>query len=457
MKKILSFWVVLCGWIILFGFTSMVVANPVSYINQYRQAAGMVSFNYSGVLSKAAKNHAEYLGHKGSENIKTFADGHSEVPGKTGFTGKNVGDRAKYVGYPHQLTAENISLGNESGKSSIDLLMSGIYHRFGFLSFDYDEVGYAVNDNIYVYNMGRGDMSRLCENPPKEALTSIPTDCLGTPVTETYWNRLCQRIPNDALFNEPYKQACPNGQLFEKAFIDYACANPPAGMLLEGAGRYYTFCKPERKVRSEWLNSLCENPPAEAAYRGDGRYFNICDKEVHAYWLEQQCANLTDADIYTDSGHYFKPCHGKEHEIRKEYVTELDETLHLRNPSYVHWPANKTEDVLRSFENEIPDPLPDLAKSGYPISIQFNPASTTNIAIRHFRLDYLTQEGKWARVSRIRRLDHYADPNRKMSELEFAWFPLDVLLPYTYYRVQLDVNVDGDNKSIEWGFTTGKE
>jgi len=439
--------------LLLLALSPSLFANPIALVNEYRTATGMIPLNYSSELSQSSYNHALYLEQQGKENIKTFEQAHNEKAHRPGFTGESVADRALAAGYPHHSTVENISIGSRSDKESIDLLMSGIYHRFGFLHFKLDQIGYAQSDDIHVYNMGRYDFVQTCQSPPQSALISAAHDCVGTPVTETFWQQLCRTLPEQAIFKQPFKQACPNGVLFKQSYMDNVCQRPPAHAKFSGHGSYYELCEPAIKLKAEWLDQLCVSPPQSAVYQGDGRYFKICDQKVHGYWLEQRCSELDEQDKYKDSGRYFKLCADENVEIRTEYVDELDETLMQRNPAYVLWPYPNSTDMDTTFYGEIPDPLPDLEISGYPLSIQFNPAKVKTARIKHFSLQYQANNGTWADVP-YRFLNQQNDPNSKMSALEFAWFPLKPLQASTDYFVDATVIIDEQEQNISWQFQT---
>lgn len=441
-------------YIIIFSH-SVFAENALDIVNQYRQAVGLSSLRYSSVLSQSAKNHAAYLATLDKSKIKSFEDAHGERAGQSGFTGKSVADRVKKVGYPHQRVSENISIGNGDKADSIELLMSGIYHRFGFLGFSINELGYGIVDKIYVYNMGRHDISAMCQHPPDAALIKTATDCLGTLVKKSFWDKLCPTMTKADLFSPPFKQRCANKVLLDKAYMEGICRNPPQEAILQGNGKYYNTCGDKIKIKATWLDTLCEHPTPAAIYPGDGRYYEICDdkRKVHAFWLEDVCSSVSDADKYTDSGKYYESCSTADYKIRKEYIDELDKQQYQKNPSYVMWPSPNAQQVDVAFYNEIPDPLPDLSVSGYPFSLQFNEGKVKKVKILQAKLDY--QEGNnWIPVKKLRELNARTDPHKKFSQFEFAWYPLDKLKSGTRYRVTVNAQIDGQRKKIQWQFKT---
>ena len=153
--------------------------DAFEYVNHLRIKAGMTGFSKNKLLDKAAYNHASYCH---SNNI----GGHFESNSHSGFTGYDHVERINFVKYNSRSTGENVSShkGGATDKNSVDGLMSAIYHRFGFLSFDYDEVGIGTvrNDNSssYVYNMGNVLKNEMClrksSNKPGKYYSSVCRD-----------------------------------------------------------------------------------------------------------------------------------------------------------------------------------------------------------------------------------------------------------------------------------------
>ena len=434
--------------------------NALQQINQYRQAVGLIELQHSNLLAQAAKQHSIYLSTRDHRRIKRMEDAHGEQQGEAGFTGKTVRDRTQVQAYPHHNVSENISLGSENENASVELLMSGIYHRFGFLNFLIDEIGIGIIDKVYVYNMGRNDVSTLCANPPEEALAAPPHDCLGTKVKPQFWQQLCRSIKTRDVFSSPYKKRCNNGTLLNAAYMNKFCQSPPANSLLRGSGSYYTLCANRLKVKASWFNNLCENPSNAAQYRGDGRYYKICDpaKKVPAYWLKERCASIPTSGKYTDSGKYYLSCNNAPHKIKVEYMQQVDKQRYVNNPRYVAWPAKDMQNVDVAFYTEIPDPLPDLDESGYPFSLQFNPAKVKKVQILQVDFAYQSLEAKtprpWIAVKQLRLLTAKNDPNKKLTPLQFAWFPLQKLRWGTYYRVRVKAKIDNQIEVLQWQFKT---
>ena len=128
----------------------------LSKLNNLRVSSGLNQLSENTLLAQSALNHAIYL------NENNFV-GHYEIQGYDFYTGVKPVDRALYAGYKSKNVSENVSVGQETEDLSLSGLMGAIYHRFGFLSFDIDEIGYAKNDKSYVYNMGNSNLSSLCD------------------------------------------------------------------------------------------------------------------------------------------------------------------------------------------------------------------------------------------------------------------------------------------------------
>jgi hypothetical protein len=436
-------------------------SDAIKQINQYRSNAGLLKLQASKALTHSAKQHSLYLSKRDPRSIKRSEDAHGEQRGEAGFTGETVRDRTQASAYLHHNVSENISLGNPDEQASVELLMSGIYHRFGFLNFLIDEIGVGITDKVYVYNMGRNDVSTLCENPPEQALASAAHDCLGTKVKLQFWQQLCGSIKDRDLFAAPYKQRCKNGTLLKADYMQRICQSPPAEALLRGAGRYYSICGKQFKIKSAWFDGLCANPPKAAKYRGDGRYYSICDQErnqakkVPAYWLKKRCDAAPSAAKYTDSGRYYLSCNNAQHKISVEYMQQLDQQRYAENPRYIAWPFANMHNVDVAFYTEIPDPLPDLSESGYPFSLQFNPDKIKQVHILKVDFAYQSLSDKnWVAVPQLRQLTAKTDPHKKFSPLQFAWFPLQKLRWGTQYRVTVKAKIDNKIEVLQWQFKT---
>ena len=147
--------------------SNQVIDKSLAYLNELRSQAGLIELKPNAQLQLAAQGHAEYL-------FQHRQWGHQQQAGRQGYTGQTPLKRMLAAGYPSRHNSENVSShsGNAGPAKSVNGLMSAIYHRFGFLSFDYDEVGigYASDNRFhsYVYNMGNSNKAGLCRAPEQD-------------------------------------------------------------------------------------------------------------------------------------------------------------------------------------------------------------------------------------------------------------------------------------------------
>lgn len=135
--------------------------NPLSYINQIRLDSDLFAFSENENLKISSQNHAKYL-------IANDYEGHDEKAGLSNYTGKNPSQRAIFAGLKTTYVLENISF-NKTYETAIDSLFSAIYHRFAFLNFNVDEIGFSnfANDkkSAFVFNMTNSKLNDFCKNP----------------------------------------------------------------------------------------------------------------------------------------------------------------------------------------------------------------------------------------------------------------------------------------------------
>jgi uncharacterized protein YkwD len=130
-------------------------SDGLAYLNSLRASAGMTPLQMHTALATAADNHSNYL-------VLNSVTGHFESASGSGFTGVRPADRAVHAGYLSTSISENVSYGDSTVYGSIDSLMSAIYHRFGFLQTDIDDIGVGIRSNAYTYDMGNSLLNALC-------------------------------------------------------------------------------------------------------------------------------------------------------------------------------------------------------------------------------------------------------------------------------------------------------
>ena len=119
-------------------------------------------------------------------------------------------------------------------------------------------------------------------------------------------------------------------------------------------------------------------------------------------------------------------------------------------PAWVWWPVEGGE-VPPAFFEEIPDPLPDLSVSGYPVSIRFNPEQ---FASPPKLLDFRLSSGGVA-VTETRILTAHNDPNGILDKFSFVLFPLKRLEWGQVYKVEAQFDFgSGETKTLSWSFKT---
>ncbi len=138
----------------------------LDFLNQARLSNHMVPFQLNQQLFQAADNHARYMA------ANTLTE-HDETRGLPYFTGSSCLERIGKTGYPSAMCIENLSSGEADERMSAEGLMTAIYHRMSFLSFQVNEIGYAMRQgrseqtghpqNYFGFVMGNGELRTACE------------------------------------------------------------------------------------------------------------------------------------------------------------------------------------------------------------------------------------------------------------------------------------------------------
>lgn len=123
-------------------------------LNAFRVGQGLGPVNQNTKIDEAARLHAAYV-----TLNQSGADPHSEVVGKPGFTGANVQDRLKAVGYAVNSSTEVIGFSLQfpnPDTSAIDNLINTVYHRSAMMMQNLTDVGFSgenASSPLYV-NLG---------------------------------------------------------------------------------------------------------------------------------------------------------------------------------------------------------------------------------------------------------------------------------------------------------------
>lgn len=138
-----------------------------AYYNKLRIDSGMTALKRNNVLERSANNHAKYL-YENFDYIPHDLSMHLEDYSMLFFTGQKPYERALSEGYFAKTVSEGIAFAY-TAKQSLDGLMTAIYHRFGILDFDIDEVGvsnYLMTNNCmfsFVHNPSISIVNDLCQ------------------------------------------------------------------------------------------------------------------------------------------------------------------------------------------------------------------------------------------------------------------------------------------------------
>jgi hypothetical protein len=296
----------------------------LTYLNTIREKSGLIKLKINKALQHAATNHANYL-------IQNQRNGHYEQKGKYAYTGSTPSQRVIKAGYPSTIVMENVSINTVGEKKTIENLFSAIYHRFVFLNFDNDEIGFGFSStkkkrkvkHAYVYNMGSSGLAVLC----KRSFTLT------------------------------------NGVYYMK---------------------------------------------------------NIC----------KQSTKMVPQSLFE----------------------ETKDKVRRKNRDIVVYPYAEQTDIWPAFYNESPDPLPGYKVSGFPLSVQFNPANYKHVTLKSFRL--YDENGKEIQETKI--LQYNSDHNHLLTELEFVLMPLKRLEFDTRYKAVFEAVADGAKVQRHWTFRTVK-
>lgn len=370
-------------------------APAYAYLSSLRRGLGLAALEPSAALARAAERHARYLErNRPAGGPGGAVDGHAEVAGRPGFTGATPDARALQAGYPHEAVLENVYTGAGDVRAAVDGLMSGIYHRFGFLDPLMDQLGVGACGGSHVFAMGRADLERLCTDPP-----------------------------GDALYVAPVPIACAGGVALDASYMGRFCAAPPEAALLREAGEFVKPCGEGVRVARRWWEAFCKDPPPAALHRQGSLYATPCpalpSRRVGADYLER---------------------------LRRERLA--------RAPRHVGWPEERLGPVHPAFANERPDPMPGHRETGYPVSVELNPALVARVAVEAFKLFRVLPGGGEEPVAPTRLLDQASDPNRRLSAHQFALFPLQRLAWGARYRVEVRARLDGRAEVLSWSFAT---
>jgi len=160
-------------------------------LNEIRSQAGVGLLTQRTAVDDAAQSHTIY-------QMVNNEDGHTETPGKPGYTGPTSKIRIDYFGYQNLLESTEVTAAlpfftatppQEGGVNLVDLLMGAPYHRNAMLRAEYADVGFGLYDQASVTRLTI-DLARTRANTqgapsttliiwPPDGSTGIPTSMLG--------------------------------------------------------------------------------------------------------------------------------------------------------------------------------------------------------------------------------------------------------------------------------------
>ncbi len=165
-------------------------------------------------------------------------------------------------------------------------------------------------------------------------------------------------------------------------------------------------------------------------------------------------AQLCKMDFTMQNGTYYiqNLCKNNSHIVPKYLYEQKQEAHRRKNSRIVLFPYPDAKNVSPVFYTEHPHPLPGSKVSGYPVSVQFNPAFYKKIKLKKFRL--FDAEGK--AVEKYKILTHRNDKNHRFTTLQFAFMPLKRLEYDATYQVEFEAIADGKRVKKYWKFKTKK-
>lgn len=136
-------------------------------------------------------------------------------------------------------------------------------------------------------------------------------------------------------------------------------------------------------------------------------------------------------------------------------INITDAPVSSKNPKIILWPSEQVKDIMPMFTKELPNPMPEFIFTGYPISVEFN--NYFYKSIEQINISLFDKKGR--EIINTKLLDQNSDPNRILSHLQFALFPIDRLEWGERYKVVLKYKAmlndyTMEEKEKEWNFWT---
>ena len=163
-------------------------------------------------------------------------------------------------------------------------------------------------------------------------------------------------------------------------------------------------------------------------------------------------SHLCQSSFKMTNGEYYMKniCRQNDKMIPRSRFRGEKDHIRRKNKDVIVYPYANQGNIWPAFYNESPDPLPKYKVSGFPISVQFNPANFNTVKLKSFRL----YDEKEKEVKKTRILQHKNDHNHLFGKLEFALMPLARLEFGTTYTAVFEAVADGRKVKKRWSFST---
>lgn len=176
-------------------------------------------------------------------------------------------------------------------------------------------------------------------------------------------------------------------------------------------------------------------------------------KSAYVYDLgSSHISKLCKQSFNMVSGVYYMKniCRESDKMVPKSLFRKKKDEVRRKNRDIILYPYAEQNNVWPAFYNESPDPLPGYKVSGFPVSVQLNPAYYENVTLISFRL-YDKNE-----VVETKTLQHKNDHNHLLTKHEFALMPLKRLEYDRKYSAVFEALADGNKVKKYWSFRTVK-
>nr|WP_255487392.1 CAP domain-containing protein [Oceanospirillum sediminis] len=178
---------------------------------------------------------------------------------------------------------------------------------------------------------------------------------------------------------------------------------------------------------------------------------NQCGHNLVINYSNSFINHLCSYDSYKGGTSYSGICAVESRKVGEREFKEAKNQVLKENPAFIIWPHANSIDIPVNFTGEKPDPLPNYDKTGYPVSIAFNPYY---FPIPPDIISFQLFDDQGLLIDEVIRIDQYTDVNNKLDSHEFAFFPIEELQYDSEYRAELVYELDGDHSIVSWKFKT---